>query len=267
MTTDAAAAAAFYSDVVGWGTLDASLPGMTYTLFAIGEVSVSGLMALPEDAAKTGTKPRWTGYVGVHDVDATAGRVRQLGGTVPVPPTDIPGISRFSVVADPQMAALALVKWLRPRQELSAALDAPGRVGWHELVTTDFEAALAFYSELFAWQKADAVVDATGTYQMFSAGGQTIGGTFNRIPADLGSFWLYYFNVDDIDAAGRRVQAAGGQIVDGPFEVPGGGWVAQCLDPQDALFALVGKRPRKPIGYFERVPRDPSDTRRRRWSW
>lgn len=267
MTTDAEAAAAFYSKVVDWGTLDASLPGMTYGLFTVGEASVSGLMALPEAARKAGAKPRWTGYVGVDDVDATAERVRQLGGAVQVPPTDIPGISRFSVVADPQMATLALVKWLRPRQELSAARNAPGQVGWHELVTADVERALAYYGALFGWQKGDADVDPMGTYQLFSAGAQTIGGMFNRTPAEAGAFWLYSFNVDDIDAASRRVQDGGGQIVDGPFEVPGASWVAQCIDPQGAIFALVGKRPRKPIGYFERLPRDPSDTRRRRWSW
>ena len=33
MTTDMEAAKAFYADVVGWGTQDASMPGMPYTLF------------------------------------------------------------------------------------------------------------------------------------------------------------------------------------------------------------------------------------------
>ena len=53
---------------------------------------------------------------------------------------------------------------------------------------------------------------------------------------------LYYFNVDDVDAAAKRVRVAGGQILDGPVEVPSGGWIAHCSDPQGAVFALLGKR-------------------------
>jgi predicted enzyme related to lactoylglutathione lyase len=54
--------------------------------------------------------------------------------------------------------------------------------------------------------------------------------------------WLYYFYVDDIDAASARVGGAGGQVLNGPQEVPGGAWIIQCLDPQGAMFALVGPR-------------------------
>jgi len=64
-------------------------------------------MNLPEDARRTGATPHWIGYVGVDDVDAAVDRIKQLGGTVYVPPTDVPNISRFSVVADPQTKALA----------------------------------------------------------------------------------------------------------------------------------------------------------------
>jgi predicted enzyme related to lactoylglutathione lyase len=71
-------------------------------------------------------------------------------------------------------------------------------------------------------------------------------------------FWLYYFNVGDIDAAMRRVRAGDGEILDGPIEVPGDRWIVRCTDPQGAMFALVGKRSHHGVGYFERVPpRDP----------
>jgi hypothetical protein len=47
-----------------------------------------------------------------------------------------------------------------------------------------------------------------------------------------------------------------------------GGWIVRCTDPQGAMFALMGMRSNKAVGYFERVtPRDPSDPRSRRWSW
>ena len=267
MTTDMEAAKAFYADVMGWDVRDASIPGRAYVLFTVGEALVSGLMLLPEDAKKMGAKPRWTGYVDVEDVDAAVDQIKQLGGAVLAPPTEIPGISRFSVVADPQMATFALIQWLRTGRELPAAQDAPGRVGWHELLADDWEKAFAFYRALFAWQKVQSDADAAGTYQLFCAGGETIGGMFTKPPTQSVPFWLYYFNVENIDAAVNRVQAGGGQVLNEPFEVPNGNWVVQCVDPQDAIFALIGKRKRNPIGYFERASRDNSDQRRCRWSW
>ncbi|MEJ2547342.1 MAG: VOC family protein, partial [Gemmatimonadota bacterium] len=50
--------------------------------------------------------------------------------------------------------------------------------------------------------------------------------------------WIFYVRVDDIEAAVERVKAAGGQVLNGPMEVPGGDRVAQCQDPQGAVFAL-----------------------------
>jgi uncharacterized protein len=80
-------------------------------------------------------------------------------------------------------------------------------------------------------------------------------------------FWLYYFNVDDIDVAQRRVEAGGGQILNGPLELPDGTWIIRCVDPQGATFALEGKRRRQPVGYFERVSSGGAGTNDRRWSW
>ena len=268
MTTDVEAAKAFYTKVMGWGTWDASAPGVPYTLFTAGKALVGGLMNLPEDTSKTGVRPAWIGYVGVNDVDAAADHVERLGGVVHVPPTDVANISRFSVFTDPQTARLALFKWLNPGQEQPAEPDAPGRVGWHELLAADGEQALAFYRELFGWQKADADIGEMATYHLFSTGGETIGGMMTKPETIPAPFWLYYFNVGDIVAAARHVEAEGGRILDGPLEVPGGSWIVRCEDPQGAVFALEGTRDRKPIGYFERAAaRDPTNTRGRRWSW
>src|SRR5262245_29013048 len=173
MTTDMEAAKAFYAEVVGWGTQDASMPGMAYTLFTAGGTSISGLMGLSEDARKSGLRPSWLGYVGVNDVDATADRIKELGGAVHVPPTDIPNISRFSVAADPQMATIALFKWLKGGQEQPPALDTPGGVGWHELPAGAWQRPRPSYGALSGWRKAQADTSAMGPYQLFSAGGET----------------------------------------------------------------------------------------------
>jgi len=259
VTTDVVAAKTFYAKVMGWGVRDASMPGMAYALFTAGKASVSGVIGLPPGAKQMSAKPRWLGYVGVDDVDAAALRTKELGGHVQVPPSTIPNISRFSVIADPQMAMLALYKGLQPIQQQPAEQDRTGRVSWHELLAAERETAFVFYSELFGWQKAGAEIDPTGTYQLFSAGGQTIGGILTKPAVVQVPFWLYYFSVADINTAAERVRVGGGQVLEGPVEVPGGGWIARCTDPQGAMFALEGKR-KNPIGYFKRVAsRDPSE--------
>ncbi len=83
-----------------------------------------------------------------------------------------------------------------------------------------------------------------GVYQLFAHGGAAIGGMMNK-PAEVPApFWLYYFITDGIDEAAERVKAGGGTVINGPHEVPGGMWILQCLDPQGAIFALVGPRKR-----------------------
>jgi uncharacterized protein len=267
MTTDVEAAKAFYTNVIGWETRDASMPGMPYTVFTAGDASVSGLMPLPDAASAMGTRPRWIGYVNVDDVDAAVAQIRRLGGTVHVPPTDISEGGRFSVVADPQMATLALVNWRSPgaRPAASPPVGQSGHVGWHELLASDGETAFAFYDAVFEWERAEADVGPSGSYQPFAIDGKAIGGMFTKPPAVPAPFWLYYFNTGDIDAAAARVKAAGGEILEGPLEVRGVR-VARCVDLQGVMFALMGER--RTVGYFERTgEQEISDARGRRWSW
>jgi len=243
MTTDLAAAQAFYTKVVGWTAQDAGMPDMTYILLNAGQTQVGGLMTLPETARAAGARPAWMGYVAVDDVDASTAKAKQLGGAVHVPPTDIPNIGRFSMIADPQQAAINLFKSAAPSQDPPLAPGTPGRIGWHELLATDWRTAFDFYGALFGWQKGDVIdIGDMGSYQLFAAGGEVIGGMFNRPPVMPMPYWVYYINVGDIDAASERVKSAGGQILNGPMEVPGGDWIIQGADPQGAMFALVGKR-------------------------
>jgi uncharacterized protein len=249
-TTDTAATRAFYTEVVGWGARNASMAGLPYTVFTAWDDPVSGMMELPKAARNRGERPMWIGYVYVDDVDAVADRVKRLGGAVHLPPQDVMHISRFSVVSDPQMAIFALFKWQSAGQARSVNRLSLGCVGWHELLAADYEKAWDFYSELFGWQKARTNVSSVGPYQQFSIAGETIGGMMTKPPTVPTSCWLYYFNVGDIDAAIKRVTAAGGQLLGGPMEVPDANWIAQCADPQGAIFALAGRRG---FGYFKRA--------------
>ena len=241
MSSDVAAAKAFYTKVVGWKTVDMPMPGMTYTILHAGDTQIGGMMTLPKDAAAAGMRPCWVSYVGVDDVDGAASKVRSLGGKILVPPADIPNVGRFAVVADPQGAIFNLFKPTQPGQRVVSR--EPGHIGWHELHTNDAPKAFDFYSAMFGWLKGDGMdMGPMGTYQLFTIGGTPVGAVFNSPAAKAAPFWLYYFNVGDIDAAAKRVSEGGGKIMHGPQEVPGGGWIVQAADPQGAAFALLGSK-------------------------
>ncbi len=243
MTSDAPAAEIFYRNVVGWQMQDAGMPDRHYTILSAGNTAIGGLMALPAEAATAGARPGWIGYVGVADVDASAARVQQADGKLHRPAEDIPGVGRFAVVADPQGAAFVLFKGNSDAQPAQPEPGAPGQVGWRELHARDHKSALAFYGAMFGWTADEAVdMGPMGTYQLFAAGDTAIGGMMNKMAEVPVPFWLYYFNVDDIDAAAARVAAQGGQVLNGPHQVPGGSWILNATDPQGAMFALVGPK-------------------------
>ena len=240
MSTDPKGAQKFYGDVVGWGTAPwQNSTGMEYTMWTQGESMVGGVMELPEEARKGGAPSHWIGYVAVPDVDETAKKARELGGKVMHGPEDIPEVGRFAVLSDPQGAVFCAFKGL---QDMPGEDGQPksGHVSWHELATTDHEAAFEFYSELFGWEKQQAMDMGDGfVYQMYGLGENMLGGMYNKPAEQPGPpAWLYYTVVDDLDGAVAKVKKDGGQVIVDPMEVPGGSRVAVGLDPQGAAFGL-----------------------------
>jgi predicted enzyme related to lactoylglutathione lyase len=236
-TTDPAAAAAFYTKVTGWGA--ETWPGMEapYTMWTTEAGSIGGMMELPPQAREAGAPPHWIAYVSTPDLDGTVARARGMGAAVMWGPMDLPDVGRIAGVKDPQGAMFALL------QPATAAPghDAPARVGeisWHELATDAWADAWTFYADLFDWQKAEAMdMGEMGTYQLFGRGAHPVGAMFDRPPQIPVSNWLLYVRVPDMDAAVHRVKEAGGAILNGPMEVPGGS-IAQCMDPQGGIFAV-----------------------------
>ncbi len=239
MTTDRQPAISFYTQLIGWGTAPWEGGPESYTLWTNRETPIGGVMDLPEDAKVAGAPPHWLAYVGVPDTEETAKKTQELGGQVLHGPVSIPKVGSFAVLADPQGAAFAVFT----TEEATPAKEGPpqkGEFSWHELATTNHEAAFDFYKELFGWEKTDVSdMGEMGTYQMFGVGGVPLGGMFDKPPEMPGQpFWLFYAKVDDVQAAVDQVKQLGGQVLNGPMEVPGGDWVAQCMDPQGAAFAI-----------------------------
>ncbi|MGH7117699.1 MAG: VOC family protein [Acetobacteraceae bacterium] len=240
MTPDPVAAARFYGRVMGWTATDSGLADRSYTIVSAGETPVGGMMAMPASAARPGARPGWLGYIGVRDVDAAASRVTAAGGTIHRPAEDIPEVGRFAVVADPQGAPFVLFKGSADAGPARPQAGTPGFTGWHELHSKDWESAFAFYSGLFGWTKAEAHdIGAMGIYQLFTIDGVAAGGMMNHKDVSPHPFWLFYFNVADINEAAARVTSNDGRILSGPHEVPGGDVIVHCADAQGAMFAMV----------------------------
>lgn len=238
-TTDPAAAAAFYSRVVGWNARADSGAAIDYTILAAGEHPVAGIITLPPEQMPP--RPAWFGYVAADDVDAKAVEIEAAGGRIYRPPQDIPSVGRFAVVVDPQGAVFMLFKGQgEPPPPL--AMMQTGSIGWHELHSGDWEKGWPFYERMFGWTK-DVALDmgSMGTYQIFKTSDVPCGGMMTD-PGSPRTYWLFYFVVDDIDAGTERVTAAGGKLLFGPQEVPGGAWIINAEDPQGGMFALVGRR-------------------------
>lgn len=235
-TTDPQAARVFYADVIGWQAEE--VPEMHYTLLKSGDAMVGGLMALPDHVRQAGIPPHWIAYVAVDDVDQYTQRSQSEGATLHHGPADIPGVGRFAIITDPQGAPITLFKGTSP-QPPAVPGGTPGQFGWHELRTTDLDAGFTFYASLFGWTRAEAIdMGPMGTYQMFAHEGITRGGMM-KTPAGTHPCWLLYINVDAIDRVAQRAQLAGGMILQGAHQVPGGSWIAHLRDPQGADIAIV----------------------------
>jgi len=244
MTSDPKAAAKFYTEVIGWSAQEHPMAdGGTYTVFSAGPTMVAGLMAIPEAMRAEGVPPCWSGYVSTDDVDAEVRRVEAAGGSIRRPPTDIPNVGRFAVVADPGGAVFLLFKPNTTETPTPVEPMTPGHVGWHELYAADPEREFAFYSRLFSWTKDRAIdMGAMGTYQTFATGEAPCGGMMKMCGPVPHPCWNYYIAVVSVAAAADRAVTRGAQILHGPIEVPGGSWIVQARDPQGAVFAMISPR-------------------------
>ena len=237
--SDPEAAKRFYPEIVGWKPT--RWPESDYELWNAGEVGVGGIAK--EDPRGAGRPPFWLGYAAVENVDASVTRAQKLGGKVIQPGRDIPSVGRWAVLSDPQGAVFATFQ-PEPKKE-APRLEGPGIFGWAELNTTDWKSAWKFYSELLGWTptRSMSMGPELGDYFMFGLNGKdSIGGMSNtaammKAPAH----WLYYVAVKNVDDAAKRVSEKGGKILSGPMDIPSeeGGRIAQCADPQGAMFALM----------------------------
>lgn len=246
MTRDPVGAKAFYDALIGWAMQPGTTETGDYGFIANADGGMTGgVLKLSQDMANHGARACWLGYIGVDDVDASVAAIEAAGGKNLMPARDVPMAGRIAMVADPDGAPFYIMTPTPPpgggENTCFSTMPHPGRCGWNELMAGSFDSAVSFYTKQFGWTLPDAMdMGPMGKYQFIAHDGAAIGaimGKPDEVPAPL---WCHYFGVDSIGAAKDRVTANGGQIVNGPHEVPGSLWIIQGVDPQGALFSLVG---------------------------
>jgi uncharacterized protein len=231
MVPDTAKAHEFYGRVLGW-KVQPFEQNPDYQMFAASSGPLGGSIALPLGV------PHWLPYIGTTDIEATVKQAKELGGSIATEITDLPNGGRWARLADPQGASFA-VYWSaeKPQREKPPKR---GEFSWHELMAKDYKAAFAFYSKLFGWEQIEEHdMGPLGKYFTFGRNGVELGGMFNQMP-DMpgGPSWTGYIRVKDVHSAVRKAKKAGGTLINGPMEVPGGDWIAQFADSQGAMFAV-----------------------------
>jgi predicted enzyme related to lactoylglutathione lyase len=243
MTNKPDTAQEFYAAVIGWKF--EPMPGdptIDYRIASFGKETVAGVMRTPDHAQEMPNM--WFFYVGVDDVDASARKVKSLGGGVDIEPTDIPGVGRFAFCTDPQGAHFYVMRGESDKNSNAFATATTGHCSWNELVTSDQKAALEFYTRLFGWEKGGAMpMGEAGDYTFINHTGEMIGAMMDASDREKKPYWNFALQVADIDKAKAAVEKAGGNVRMGPMELPdNNGWLIQANDPQGATIMFTGPR-------------------------
>lgn len=112
---------------------------------------------------------------------------------------------------------------------------------WVEAMQIDPKAALDFYVPLFGWEIAGPGPmpgDPPGEYYVARIDGRDVAGICSLPRSGLKPVWSTYVRVDNVDATVDRAKLAGGNLLDGPFDVPPAGRMAVLADPAGAIFCI-----------------------------
>jgi predicted enzyme related to lactoylglutathione lyase len=231
---------AFYEGLFGWTHTDVPFAeGMVYRMFAADGHTVGGMSQLAPEMIANGQPSTWNNYVATDDVDATAAKAAELGGTVVMPPMDVMETGRMAAIQDPTGAYLFLWKPARPDASIEYML--PGTLSWTDLTTRDPEKAAAFYTQLLGWE-VQSLDGSPMPYWQVSIDGQGQAGIMpmpEMLPPEAPAFWMPYFGTTDIAATFAKAVELGATVLREPTEIPGMLWFSVLADPAGATFALL----------------------------
>ena len=226
---DLDATKAFYATLLGWEYTGGDVEFGGYLNATKNGQQAAGLAPQqdPNDP------PRWTTYFATSDAAATAGRIRDAGGTVLVEPMEVGPMGTMVIALDPQGNPFGL--WQSGTHTGVRIYNEPGSLTWNEAAVDDPEAARAFYGTVFGFSFEE--MPDTGGYSTFKTSGDPLGGLGGHSPgAPKG--WLTCFSVPSTDDAVAATEAKGGKVTTAAMDTPFGRF-AVLEDPWGAAFEVM----------------------------
>jgi predicted enzyme related to lactoylglutathione lyase len=238
MTADTDAARAFYSDLFGWTALEQNEEFGGYWMWTRDSAPVAGGMA-----AESGQPAPafWSVYLAVEDADKTVETAVAAGAQIIVPPMAVGDLGVMAVLVDPTGAAVGV--WQPKEFSGFTVLGEPGAPGWFELLTRDYDTAVAFYRDVFGWDAHTMSDTPEFRYTTLGAPGpDAVAGIMDAtsfLGADDSPYWGTYFAVEDTDATVALATKLGGKVMVEAHDTPYGR-IATATDPTGTKFNVMG---------------------------
>lgn len=226
----------FYGSLFGWDFEVGPEETGRYTMCLLRDRPVAALVANTDPNASAYW---WNVYLATSDVDATARRVTDAGGTIVMEPMDVMDQGRMAMAIDPVGAQFGL--WQGHAHVGAQIVNEPNSLVRNDLITPDPGPARAFYPAVF-----DLTLDGNDDMPGFDftflrrPDGHEIGGIFGD-PSAPTSAWSTMFEVSDTDAVVARAEANEGRV--GVLEDTQYGRMATITDPFGAEFSVISRPP------------------------
>lgn len=230
----------FYEGVFGWTHEDVPTDqGPIYRQFKNDGAIVAGASQMNPQMEAAGMPSVWNTYIAADSVDDVASRAEKLGGKVVMPAMDVMDQGRMVGVQDPTGGTVFF--WQAGTHRGAQAFNEPGALGWGELDTREPEKAASFFHDLLGWEAEQSRSEQP--YWMVQTHGEQEVGIMpmpQGIPAEVPSYWLDYFVVQNPAETVERARQLGADIKVPPTEAPGLTF-AVMADPAGAIFAVMNQ--------------------------
>ena len=228
VTSDTAAAKAFYGELFGWTYDEMPMDVAPYIIAKVGNGSTGAMYENKK------VPPHWLSYVNVESADDVAAKAKSLGAKIDAEPFDVGDVGRMALITDPEGATFAI--WQAKNNIGATVANQPGAFCWNELMAHNGDAERAFYSSLFGWTPK-----VSPEYTEWHDGEKARGGFLEMKEArfeGVPPFWTTYFMVQDVDATAAKAKSLGATQHHEPTDIPNVGRFAVLGDPQGASFAI-----------------------------
>jgi uncharacterized protein len=247
-TTDQGAAKKFYGEMFGWTAKDSAMgENQYYTMFSIAGREVGAGYGLQEHQRKMGMGPHWMPYVATESADASVKRAAELGAKVIAPAFDVFDAGRMAMFEDPTGAKLCV--WEAKKNAGSRITGVDGTLCAADLMTSDQDAASAFYEKLFGWKIMKEDEESAHRYYHIFNGDDFIGGI---PPASYAggapAHWQIYLQVANCEASAAKAKELGARMYMPAMKIEDVGWMAVMADPQGAAFAIFQAAAKTVVG-------------------